>query len=182
MMRNVILTVAVLTALSLGPAYAQSYELDITAQLREQGYKNITLSHTWLGRTRIVALLGSDLREIVLDPHTGEILRDLSRTMMAGGGSGGGGSTGGNPATNPGAAVVASSGAGNGTIGGTSGGTVRTTLDVSAATVLGGQVTTSATVGISTALVGNATPASGGTPGVAQTATPFQILGPAGGP
>ncbi len=186
MMRNVILTVAALTALTLGPAFAQSYELDITAQLRAQGYQNITLSHTWLGRTRIVALLGSDLREIVLDPNTGEILRDLSRTMMAEGGSGGGGSTGGNPggnpATNPGAAVVASSGAGNGTNGGTSGGIVRTTSGVAAATALDGQVTTSATVGISTALGGSANPASGGPAGAGQTGLPFQILGPAGGP
>ena len=178
MMRNVILTVAALTALTLGPAFAQSYELDITAQLRAQGYQNITLSHTWLGRTRIVALLGSDLREIVLDPNTGEILRDLSRTMMAEGGSGGGGSTGGSPGGSPGAAVVASSGAGNGT----NGGIVRTTSGVAAATALDGQVTTSATVGISTALGGNANPAIGGPAGAGQTGLPFQILGPAGGP
>ena len=63
MMRKMIQTAAALTLLTLGPAFAQTYELDITAQLREQGYQNITLSHTWLGRTRIVALLGSDLRE-----------------------------------------------------------------------------------------------------------------------
>lgn len=174
MMRNLILIVAALSALTLGPACAQTYLLDITAQLRAQGYQNITLSQTWLGRTRIVALLGSDLREIVLDPNTGEILRDLSRTMMAEGGSGGGGSTGGSP----GAAVVASSGAGNGT----NGGTVRTSLDVAAATALDVQVTTSATVGISTALGGSANPAIGGPVAGGQTGIPFQILGPAGGP
>ena len=178
MMRNLILIVAALSALTLGPACAQTYLLDITAQLRAQGYQNITLSQTWLGRTRIVALLGSDLREIVLDPNTGEILRDLSRTVMAEGSSGGIG-------TSTSSAVVASSGTGNGK----HSGTVPSTLGAAAATALDGQVTPSATGGVSDASGASTTPAIGLTSapgnrsgGNLQIGTPFQILGPAGGP
>ena len=65
------------------PGFSQDYEADIMAQLQGQGYQGITLSHTWLGRTRIVAMLNGDLREIVFDPNTGEILRDLSRLAVA---------------------------------------------------------------------------------------------------
>lgn len=178
MMRKMIQTAAALTLLTLGPAFAQTYELDITAQLREQGYQNITLSHTWLGRTRIVALLGSDLREIVLDPNTGEILRDLSRTVMAEGGSGG--------STGAGSAAVASAAPANGG----NGGAVRTTAGVAAASTMDGQVTTSVNVGITGASGGGiASPATGngnmvstGTLGeIGQAGAPFQILGPAGG-
>jgi hypothetical protein len=187
MMRKMFLTAAALTALTLGPALAQTYELDIAAQLREQGYQNITLSHTWLGRTRIVALLGSDLREIVLDPNTGEILRDLSRTVMAEGGTG----RGNDAMPGSGSATVASAGSASaGSANGGNPGTVRTTAGVAAATSLDGQVTTSATVGISTASGGIVSPVGGGSasqPNVGtlgnqgQAGLPFQILGPAGG-
>ena len=82
-MRHWILAVAALAALIATPGFSQDYEADIMAQLQGQGYQGITLSHTWLGRTRIVAMLGGDLREIVFDPNTGEILRDLSRLAVA---------------------------------------------------------------------------------------------------
>lgn len=181
MMRKLILTAAALTVLTLGPASAQTYELDITAQLRAQGYQNISLSHTWLGRTRIVALLGSDLREIVLDPNTGEILRDLSRTVMADGGD----SNGDRAPGAPGSAVVASSGA----AAGATGSAVRTSAGIAAASALDGQVTPLATVGIST-IAGSSPggsagvstqPGSGALVDTSQTGLPFQILSPTGG-
>ena len=87
MMRHGILAVAALAALIATPGFSQDYEADIMAQLRGQGYQGITLSHTWLGRSRIVAMLDGDLREIVFDPNTGEILRDLSRLAVAGTGA-----------------------------------------------------------------------------------------------
>lgn len=86
MMRNGILAVAAVAAVAAfiaTPGFSQDYEADIMAQLQGQGYQGITLSHTWLGRTRIVAMLDGDLREIVFDPNTGEILRDLSRLAVA---------------------------------------------------------------------------------------------------
>jgi hypothetical protein len=61
-----------------GSAMAQSYAEQIVQQLRQQGYDGITVSDTWLGRTRIVASSGNGSREIIIDPRTGEILRDLS--------------------------------------------------------------------------------------------------------
>lgn len=82
MMRNGLMALAAAAVLCAGPGLAQNYEADIMAQLQGQGYDGITLSHTWLGRTRIVAMLNGDLREIVFDPNTGEILRDLSRLAV----------------------------------------------------------------------------------------------------
>ncbi|WP_137702899.1 hypothetical protein [Marimonas lutisalis] len=60
------------------PALAGSLTDAVAAQLRAQGFASITISQTWLGRTRIVALAGSVRREIILNPRTGEILRDYA--------------------------------------------------------------------------------------------------------
>jgi hypothetical protein len=46
-------------------------------QLRQQGYRQISVSSTMLGRTRIVAKSKTGTREIIMNPRTGEILRDL---------------------------------------------------------------------------------------------------------
>jgi hypothetical protein len=70
-----------------GPAaWAQGFADSIVQQLRQQGYNGISVHDTWLGRTRIVGQSGSGSREIIIDPRTGEILRDLFQ------GSGGSGS------------------------------------------------------------------------------------------
>ena len=63
-----------LTAL---PALAQTFVEQIVTQLREQGFESIEVERTLLGRTRIAALRSDGSREIVLNPNTGEILRDL---------------------------------------------------------------------------------------------------------
>lgn len=78
MKRLVLLGGGLAAMLLAGPSFAGSYEQDIVAQLRAQGYVGISLSHTWLGRARIVASNDRFNREIILDPNTGEILRDLS--------------------------------------------------------------------------------------------------------
>ena len=50
---------------------------DVVGQLRRQGYEEITVSRTLLGRTRVLAIApdGSS-REIIFNPDTGAILRD----------------------------------------------------------------------------------------------------------
>lgn len=58
------------------PAYAD-YVSSVRDQLRRQGYRQISVSSTMLGRTRIVAKSKTGTREIIMNPRTGEILRDL---------------------------------------------------------------------------------------------------------
>lgn len=61
------------------PAQA-AFSDDVVAQLTQQGFQNISVSTTWLGRIRIIAYRDGGTREIVLNPRTGEILRDLWTT------------------------------------------------------------------------------------------------------
>ncbi|WP_143093120.1 hypothetical protein [Celeribacter neptunius] len=49
---------------------------EMIARLQAQGYSEITTSRTWLGRVRIVAQRQRAMREIILDPRNGAILRD----------------------------------------------------------------------------------------------------------
>lgn len=51
---------------------------DIVAELRAAGYSNIVVERTLLGRVRITGETDRHRREVVLDPTTGEILRDLT--------------------------------------------------------------------------------------------------------
>lgn len=74
-------------ALLLGAAAAEaaSYEQRLIAHLRTLGYGEITLTFTLLGRAQIVAVSPDDTREIVLNPRTGEILRDFAQTIESDG-------------------------------------------------------------------------------------------------
>ena len=69
-----------LACLSLAPlggvAQAQTAPDRIVQQLRDQGFDEIEVTRTWLGRVRIVAEEDDTLREIILNPNTGHILRD----------------------------------------------------------------------------------------------------------
>lgn len=49
----------------------------VQQQLQAQGYTITDVGRTWLGRVRIEAQLGRYRREVVLDPTTGEVRRDL---------------------------------------------------------------------------------------------------------
>lgn len=60
-----------------GAALAQDRTEDVLRTLRQQGYDEISVGRTWLGRTRITAEGRPGRREIVLNPNTGEILRDF---------------------------------------------------------------------------------------------------------
>jgi hypothetical protein len=69
---------ATLVLLALGaPALAKEPVEQVMDQLRKQGFGNITVQRTLLGRARILAERGASRREIILNPRTGEILRDL---------------------------------------------------------------------------------------------------------
>ena len=60
------------------PAFA-----DVTTawvkQLQLDGYDEIEVKRTWLGRVRIIAEKDEIEREVILNPNTGEVLRDYSR-------------------------------------------------------------------------------------------------------
>ncbi|MEM9579626.1 MAG: hypothetical protein AAF891_02985 [Pseudomonadota bacterium] len=75
----------VLTLAASTPLTAQSVAEDIAAQLRAQGYEQVQMSRTWLGRLRFLATTGLQTREIIVNPRTGEILRDFMETSAEGG-------------------------------------------------------------------------------------------------
>lgn len=58
------------------PAAAATVEERLIAGLKAQGYVILENGYTWLGRLRIVAETADYHREIVVNPETGEILRD----------------------------------------------------------------------------------------------------------
>ncbi len=75
MMRKLILIVGLLFAV---PAVAQSKSVQeqIIEQLAQQGFSEIEVARTFLGRVRIQAYSDTLVRELVFNPVTGEILRD----------------------------------------------------------------------------------------------------------
>ncbi|MAN97545.1 hypothetical protein [uncultured Roseovarius sp.] len=76
-MRRLILTALTATAIVLAvPAGAQTAADRIVAQLRGQGFEDIAVTTTLLGRVQIIAREDDTRREIILNPATGAILRD----------------------------------------------------------------------------------------------------------
>ncbi|WP_189799505.1 hypothetical protein [Tateyamaria sp. syn59] len=63
------------------PSFAGPIEDSIVRQLRDQGFSQIEVRRTLLGRSRIVARSRDLYREIVVSPVTGEILRDYWREL-----------------------------------------------------------------------------------------------------
>lgn len=69
---------AVVLALGLAtPVTAQTVQEALIAQLTQQGYSDIEVSRTFLGRVRIEAHGNGIEREIIFNPSSGEILRDF---------------------------------------------------------------------------------------------------------
>ncbi len=68
---------ALVFCLFTGPALADDYVATVVSDLQAQGYDRIVVEYTLLGRVQIHATRADILREVVLNPHTGEILRDL---------------------------------------------------------------------------------------------------------
>lgn len=92
MQRRIMLKLGLVFLLLGEPAFAKDFAERVVDQLRDQGYVAVQVERTLLGRTRIMAEGRNGHREIILNPRTGEILRDLwiSRTDQGGGGGGGG--------------------------------------------------------------------------------------------
>ncbi len=78
MSRSCLYVASVLVVLAAGPAAADTVADQLIAQLTEQGFTRFRVSQTWLGRTRILAEGDGLTREIIVNPRTGEILRDFS--------------------------------------------------------------------------------------------------------
>ncbi len=72
-------------ALSAGAALAASFTEDVVAQLVNLGFSDITAETTLLGRVRIRASRADGMREIIINPRTGEILRDVWMAAANGG-------------------------------------------------------------------------------------------------
>lgn len=77
MKRRMLLAVGLAVVLSGQAALAQSFTDSVVDQLRQQGFDRIEVERTLLGRTQIVAQGKGGRREIIFNPRTGEILRDL---------------------------------------------------------------------------------------------------------
>lgn len=71
------------------PALGADLADGIVSQLRAQGFTSVDVSTTLLGRVRILAESGASRREIVLNPRTGEILRDYEEILSDGAALGG---------------------------------------------------------------------------------------------
>ncbi len=71
--------IALALAVSAPPAAAGPAE-DWAALLRSQGYAQIVVRRSLLGRIWIIATGPDGSREVVIDPLTGEVLRDFATT------------------------------------------------------------------------------------------------------
>ncbi|MDC0738734.1 hypothetical protein N6L24_10620 [Cognatishimia sp. SS12] len=77
-MRRLGLSLLFLAAMVLcAPASATTLEA-LLAELEAQGYHEIEISRTWLGRIRIEAESATHERELILDRGSLEILRDYA--------------------------------------------------------------------------------------------------------
>lgn len=74
--RRFLLAATAFTLLSTTAARADYVE-DIVKWLQKEGYGDIDVTRTLLGRIRIVAVKDGQQRELVCNPRTGEILRDV---------------------------------------------------------------------------------------------------------
>lgn len=74
----------ILAMAMVSPGYAQDLTAQIVEQLTEQGFEVVVQERTMLGRVRISAERDGGRREIVLNPNTGEILRDLWQPAVGG--------------------------------------------------------------------------------------------------
>jgi len=76
MKRRHFLAIVTLSFAAAGPVFAQNMQKDFVNQLHSQGFKTLSITHTWLGRTRITGSNGKYRRELVFNSRSGEILRD----------------------------------------------------------------------------------------------------------
>ena len=80
--RRFLLSAASFAAIPVSATAAHaSVEDKVAARLRREGYRIVQRKRTWLGRVRFIAVRSREERELVLDPSSGEILRDYSTTV-----------------------------------------------------------------------------------------------------
>ena len=77
MKRRAFLATLIGGMLAATTAQARDRSDDIVRELKRKGYRIEAVSRTLLGRTRILATRDGGRREIIVNPVTGEILRDL---------------------------------------------------------------------------------------------------------
>ena len=77
MNRRLFLSLGVCAAVFGQAGFAKTFTESVLDQLRNQGFDRISVQRTLLGRTQIIARGNGGRREIILNPRTGEILRDL---------------------------------------------------------------------------------------------------------
>jgi len=88
MIRRAFLRRLVFAAAGLAAGMARADPVDeITAEIRAQGFTIAGVQRTWLGRVRIIGQNEHYRREVVIDPTTGEIRRDLLIPRKPGAGS-----------------------------------------------------------------------------------------------
>lgn len=100
---NLIATVMTASMLFAGAAFAQSSDVsrhvrsgveivvvsarvadrqsvqDMITELTAAGFTYVEIHRTFLGRARLVAYSATEVREVILNPTTGEVLRDLAQ-------------------------------------------------------------------------------------------------------
>ncbi len=73
--RRKFISTCMATLLMGGHAHADIKDV-VISQLKQQGFRDIRIGRTFFGRTRILATSPQLRREIIINPRTGEILRD----------------------------------------------------------------------------------------------------------
>lgn len=76
--RAFILSAAICAASCGAPVFAKTVADEVEADLVRKGYTITSSQRTFLGRIKINAAKGRKRREVVVDPASGEVLRDYS--------------------------------------------------------------------------------------------------------
>lgn len=84
MHRRLFMTTLAAATFSGGAAFALNVQDEIIDQLTAQGFTKVVVSRTLLGRLRFVATNDIYRREIVINPNTGEVLRDYLVVIATG--------------------------------------------------------------------------------------------------
>jgi hypothetical protein len=81
MIRRKFIVLLASVLLAPGAAYADDIRDIVIDQLTQAGFTEIRVIRTWLGRLRFEAVGDEFSREIVVNPNTGEVLRDIWRKV-----------------------------------------------------------------------------------------------------